>query len=135
MGASAIDITAKASQRAIQSTSPGVVDVTLGGVARNMAEAAHRCSETASTLLISPTGSDAFATLLKQQSEAEIGMRVDGFFVPQTAKNGQGSSLRTPVCNLVLEEDGGLISGVADFNIVDEVSGEEVCVFLAISGY
>ncbi|KAG8947413.1 hypothetical protein FRC04_010733 [Tulasnella sp. 424] len=125
MGASAIDITAKASQRAIESTSPGVVNVTLGGVARNMAEAAHRRSETASTLLVSPTGSDAFATLLKQQSEAEIGMRVDGFFVPQTARNGQGSSLRTPVCNLVLGEDGGLISGVADFNIVDEVSGEE----------
>ncbi|KAG9043010.1 hypothetical protein FS837_010140 [Tulasnella sp. UAMH 9824] len=122
IGASAIDITAKASQRAVESTSPGVVDVTLGGVARNMAEAAHRCSETASTLLISPTGNDAFATLLKQQSEAEMGMRVDGFFVPQTTETLR----RTPVCNLVLGEDGGLISGVADFNVVDQVTGEDL---------
>ncbi|KAG8896601.1 hypothetical protein FRC01_011709, partial [Tulasnella sp. 417] len=126
IGASAIDITAKASQRAIESTSPGLVDVTLGGVARNMAEAAHRCSETATTLLLSPTGNDAFATLLKQQSEAEIGMRVDGFFVPQTTDEQQGGLRRTPVCNLVLGENGGLISGVADFNIVDQVTGEEL---------
>ncbi|KAG9015992.1 hypothetical protein FRB90_003912 [Tulasnella sp. 427] len=123
MGASAIDITSKAKQRAIESTSPGVVDVTLGGVARNMAEAAHRRSGGPSTMLVSPTGDDAFATLLKQQSEVEIGMRVDGFFVPQSTESG---SRRTPVCNLVLEQNGGLISGVADFNIVDQVLGKEL---------
>ncbi|KAG8925442.1 hypothetical protein FRC02_009685, partial [Tulasnella sp. 418] len=129
IGASAIDITAQAqasSQSATHSTSSGSVTVTLGGVARNMAEAAHRSSGSRhETLLVSPVGDDAFATLLHQDMKA-MGMRGDGLLHPTKLSGSNAVSRRTPVCNLVLDGEGSLVGGVADFEAMGTLNVNEV---------
>ncbi|KAG8891636.1 hypothetical protein FRB99_003439, partial [Tulasnella sp. 403] len=130
LGAAAVDVTARSSkprESAKESTSPGTVDITLGGVARNMAEAAHRRSQNPeATLLVSPVGDDAFATLLRDEIESTE-MRTDGFFSPSRPSHG---GVRTPVCNLLLDEVGELVGGVAHFEAVDIVEGHEVRLLL-----
>lgn len=97
------------------STVPGSVSLTVGGVARNMAEAAHRIFTSRSTLhskatmLVSPIGQDEFSPLLTAEQK-RLGMRVDGLL--KTADS------RTAVCNMLLDEGGSLIGGVADMDIV-----------------
>jgi pseudouridylate synthase / pseudouridine kinase len=92
----------------MHSTVPGHVSLSLGGVARNIAEAAHRVitskSPELSLLLVSAIGNDHFGRLLINETIG-IGMRVDGL-----VKNDK----RTPVCNMILDGNGGLIGGVAD---------------------
>ena len=113
VGSVAVDITAQAQtglENALitHSTAPGSVSMSLGGVARNIAEAAHRVitsnSPELSSLLVSAIGDDHFGRLLTSET-SEIGMRVDGLV--KTDK-------RTPVCNMILDSSGGLIGGVAD---------------------
>lgn len=64
--------------------------------------------------LVSPHGKDDFGLLLRTGIE-QAGMRTDGLFVPQTAKDGKEH--RTAVCSLMLDDAGDLISGVADMDI------------------
>ncbi|KAI0082293.1 hypothetical protein K474DRAFT_1655667 [Panus rudis PR-1116 ss-1] len=117
VGSSAVDVTAQAKQSdstlALHSTVPGSVSVSLGGVGRNMAEAAHRLLTAFSsnlaqtTTLISPIGQDAFGKMLISESKG-IGMRTDGFIEIDG---------RTAVCNMVLDGAGCLIGGIADMDI------------------
>jgi pseudouridylate synthase / pseudouridine kinase len=143
VGATAVDITSHAdpftTELISKSTVPGQVSISLGGVARNMAEAAHRSlslsptsshssvpsesSHSPTTLLVSPLGQDMFGTLIQEQT-ASMGMRTDGFLHTDARKS--------LVCNMVLSEDGGLVGGVADFSALSTFgSGEvsSVCIY------
>lgn len=130
IGASAVDITAKVNTDEVgrsipvaNTTAPGTVSLTLGGVARNVAEAAHRVfssgpvPEAEATLLLSPVGGDNFATTLVAE-HTRLGMRVDGFL--------HASNCRTAVCNMVLDANGQLVGGVADMDIIHDIPSKPV---------
>ncbi|KAJ4486069.1 indigoidine synthase A-like protein [Lentinula aciculospora] len=114
LGAAAVDISAKAFEAAPRSafgsTTPGTIAVSLGGVARNIAEASHRVSPKDSVLLLSPIGDDAFGHLLTKETE-KSGMRTDGLLLQKDQ--------RTAVCNIVLDSRGGLTTGIADMAILE----------------
>lgn len=120
-GAAAVDITSQTQSAGTASklaatTYPGRVSITLGGVARNMAETAtrilsplHTRSTPSPVKLVSPHGDDDFGILLRTGLE-HAGMRTDGLFVPS-------GNHRTAVCSLMIDDSGDLISGVADMDI------------------
>ncbi|KAG6862362.1 hypothetical protein C0995_011802 [Termitomyces sp. Mi166 len=124
IGSSAVDVTAQAlgmkENLKNHSTSPGTIFLSLGGVARNVAEASHRIlsarSSHLSPILVSPIGNDAFGRLLVEET-IQFGMRVDGFI---------SSNRRTAVCNMFLDNDGGLTSGIADMDITAELEADTV---------
>ncbi|KDQ16278.1 hypothetical protein BOTBODRAFT_30983 [Botryobasidium botryosum FD-172 SS1] len=134
-GATAVDIISQASPTRsgdksliAASTVPGKVSLALGGVARNVAEAAHRLlPHPHMALLVSPVGDDAFAELVRSKTQG-IGMRADGFVSGPEEAAGDGSVVvrSTPVCNMVLDGSGELVGGVADFSAVEEMGAEEV---------
>ncbi|KAJ4002363.1 indigoidine synthase A-like protein [Lentinula boryana] len=119
LGAAAVDISAKAfeaaSNSALGSTVPGNITVSLGGVARNIAEASHRVSPKDSVLLVSPIGDDSFGQLLTQESENH-GMRTDGLLLQKNQ--------RTAVCNMIMNSQGGLTTGIADMAILEKAQLE-----------
>lgn len=122
------------------------MQTSLGGVARNMAEAAHRslisldktksgsatntnpsrAAADSRTLLVAPIGDDSFGLLIRRETEA-IGMRSDGFLsnVGEEANPG-GAERRSPVCNMFLSPTGDLLGGVADFSALDTLRSAEV---------
>jgi len=124
MGSAAVDISAQANPNteklSLHSTAPGCVSLSLGGVARNIAEACHRVMTSQSqdlasaTLLISPIGNDAFGRLLVDETQ-KLGMRTDGMVQ---------SNKRTAVCNMILDSKGSLIGGVADMGITEALDGD-----------
>ncbi|TRM60210.1 Indigoidine synthase A like protein-domain-containing protein [Schizophyllum amplum] len=122
IGSAAVDLTSQAApssdtQLAAHSTVPGTVVSSLGGVARNIAEAAHRCSaDEQATLLIAPHGADAFGSLLKDGTRS-IGMRVDGLVSSPGA---------TAVCSLMLDGTGNLVSGVAAMDITRDFKADTI---------
>lgn len=134
VGSAAVDISAKAAPvtpggsdaLGMQSTSPGEVAMTLGGVGRNIAEAAHRrlisysekLNETASALLVSPIGDDSFGRVISDHMDG-MGMRTDGLVV-------RAEGARSAVCNMVLDSGGNLIGGVADMDIIQSLKGDQV---------
>ncbi|KAJ2928855.1 hypothetical protein H1R20_g8160, partial [Candolleomyces eurysporus] len=125
VGCAAIDIIAQGKRDvnpalAPHSTIPGTVNLTLGGVARNIAEAATRVTSTAypgtSSLLVAPIGEDSFGHILAEQI-SRSGMRTDGL-VPMHE--------HTAVCNMVLDGQGALIGGVSDMDITDNFSPDSL---------
>ncbi|KAG1864257.1 Indigoidine synthase A like protein-domain-containing protein [Suillus subalutaceus] len=123
VGCAAVDITSQPltdSDFGHQSTSPGKVSISLGGVGRNIAEAAHRVLSSysnefsAATLLVSPVGDDSFGRLLSEETRM-LGMRTDGLIPVHGG--------RSSVCSLLLEESGGLRAGVADMDLVRNMDG------------
>lgn len=122
-----MDITSKStsndSSLITHSTVPGEVSISLGGVGRNIAEAAHRSMTANSrsnhdrTLLLSPVGSDSFGRLLLDET-SRIGMRTDGYIVSQDQ--------RTAVCSMILDDKGSLLGGVADMNAIESVDDTSV---------
>lgn len=125
IGSAAIDITAQTrpdvdNALANHSTAPGTVSVSLGGVARNIAEASHRVitsqSPNLSLMLVSAVGNDPFGRLLVDET-VQLGMRVDGF-----VQSNKG----TAICNMILDGDGDLIGGVADMGITADLTGDTV---------
>jgi len=132
VGAAAVDVTSQPektspaeSSLGTHSTSPGQVVFSSGGVARNMAEAAHRILSTSvapqphSVLLVSPLGNDPFAGLISEDAR-RLGMRTDGFL------SESDPNQRSAVCNLHLDSGGDLITGVADMSIVQTLGAEPV---------
>jgi pseudouridine-5'-phosphate glycosidase/pseudouridine kinase len=128
VGCAAVDISAKndATSNAGQpwqshSTSPGKVTVSLGGVGRNMAEAAHRVlasqGHPLSTVLLSCIGDDAFGRLLAEETRS-LGMRTDGLIQAQD---------RTAVCSMLFDAGGNLVGGVADMDVVTSLNQKFVC--------
>lgn len=125
VGCTAVDVTSQAHATAdvtlaSQSTVPGAISTSLGGVGRNIAEAAHRILSASSqrsnaqTVLVSPIGNDLFGRLLVEETE-RLGMRSDGLQLIQ--------SERSAVCNMVLDGKGDLVSGVADMGIIQAFEG------------
>ena len=126
VGSSAVDITAKVSDNErfiMHSTAPGTVVTSLGGVARNVAEAAHRrlsassASLGSSTVLLSVIGQDAFGRMLIDESQ-RMRMRTDGLMSSMVG--------RTAVCNMMLDTSGNLVGGVADMDIVHALDPSSV---------
>lgn len=137
IGSAAVDITANAvlansTSLGRHSTMPGTVSLTFGGVARNIAEAAHRVLASIPRgpqypLLISPVGLDPFGGLLISETKA-IGMRTDGVL-------RSSSDQRTAVCNMMLDNKGELMSGIADMGITETFGPEEVVLFHRCDSY
>ncbi len=106
------------------STSPGKITFTVGGVGRNIAEAAHRIlaagsgsSRTDDTVLVSPLVNDAFADKL-MSGHQQLRMRTDGFIRIRDS--------RTAACSMVIDSNGSLVGGVADMDIASDLTGEQV---------
>lgn len=113
-------------QPAAHSTHPGKVVFSFGGVARNIAEAAHRVSSSFGgsgpheVLLVSPIGDDLAASLIVGNAR-KLGMRTDGFVT------GLDKALSSAVCNMHLDITGNLTTGVADMSIVGALDSHRVC--------
>ena len=143
LGGAAVDIISKANPSSDGSfphktTVSGSVTSSLGGVARNVAEAAHRIlyasgpSNKDTVLLISPVGADPFGNMVRDGVSA-LGMRTDGILVSQIA--GEASSLpRTAVCNMVLDGKGDLMAGIADMDVTHSLSFSDVSTQVSCSG-
>ena len=130
VGSAALDVVSQAKvisdtdgSRGRQSTSPGTVGLHLGGVGRNIAEAAYRIStsrfqaEPSATVLISSVSDDPLGRLLLEEMQM-IGVGTDGIIVT--------TSQRSAVCNMVLDCSGNLVGGVADMDIIQSIQPETV---------
>jgi pseudouridine-5'-phosphate glycosidase/pseudouridine kinase len=131
-GSAAIDITAKASPSSssiLHTTALGQISYTAGGVGRNIAECSTKLLPPGSVVMVSAIGSssltgeagtseaDAFGAMLINEMSG-VGMRTDGLVL----REGMG----TGVCNLILGNEGGLVAGVADMDVVETVTENEV---------
>ena len=130
IGSAAVDVVSQANvisdtdgSRGRQSTSPGTVGLHLGGVGRNIAEAAYRIStsrfqaQPSSTVLVSSVGDDPLGRLLLEEMR-RIGVRTDGVMTTRQ---------KSAVCNMVLDGSGNLVGGVADMDIIQSIQPETVC--------
>lgn len=135
IGSAAVDIISQANvisdtdgSRGRHSTSPGTVGLHLGGVGRNVAEAAHRIStskfraQPSATILVSSVGDDSLGRLLLEETR-RMGMRTDGIMTTRQ---------RSAVCNMVLDGSGNLIGGVADMDIVQSIEPDVVWWYICI---
>ena len=129
IGSAAVDVVSQANARSDtdgsqgrESTSPGTVGLQLGGVGRNIAEAAYRVStsrfqaQPSATALVSFVGDDALGRFLLEEMQ-RIGARTDGVMTAHQ---------RSAVCNMVLDSSGNLIGGVADMDIIKSIQPETV---------
>jgi len=125
-----MDITSRARKQpgtetthSLYSTTPGLVSLSPGGVGRNIAEATHRIlskkSGPQTPVLVSLIGDDIMGGVLRNEL-SRIGMRTDGL-VPILGK-------ASAVCNMVLDTEGGLITGVADMDIIESLEGTAVSI-------
>ncbi|ORX36363.1 Indigoidine synthase A like protein-domain-containing protein [Kockovaella imperatae] len=118
IGSAALDITSSASVPiAPKSTTPGEINLTPGGVARNIAESAQRFLSRHAVQLISAIGTeggevDAAGVMLLHEMR-KAGLRTDGI---QSVEGVQTAS-----CSLVLNERRDLVAGVADMGIVEKI--------------
>jgi len=108
----------------MHTTNRGKVKFSMGGVARNMAEAAHRVISGTDVqalhrvMLVSPIGNDLPGSLISAAT-SKLGMRIDGLLTSFSEK-------ASAVCNMHLEPDGNLLTGVADMGIVEELEADLV---------
>lgn len=113
--------------------------LSLGGVARNMAEAAHYVAGVAPVHLIAPLINDGIATFIKNETRRR-GMAVENFFLPDgnvTSKPSSSDIVATtpssPVATLTLDADtNDLITGVVNMDLVEiGLHAEEIATRLA----
>uniref|UniRef100_A0A0W0F5L2 Putative indigoidine synthase A-like protein n=1 Tax=Moniliophthora roreri TaxID=221103 RepID=A0A0W0F5L2_MONRR len=120
VGASAVDVSSRSVTKSdailsVHSTVPGRISLTLGGVARNIAEASHRVSESKdSVMLLSPIADDLLGDFVRRET-SKLGMRVDGLLTGLDA---------TAACNMVLDADGNLVTGIADMTIIQDFGSQ-----------
>ena len=118
IGCAAVDITAQALKPSLSdpSTAPGSIDMTVGGVAHNIARAAHAMLEDKrAVVLVAPKADDILGRLMQDDMRVSR-MRTDALI----------QSARTPTCNLVLDANGELVTGIADMRVLDEIMVPEV---------
>ncbi|PWN50420.1 hypothetical protein IE53DRAFT_374631 [Violaceomyces palustris] len=141
-GSAAVDLTSTVSSSVPKissafhqaTTFPGRVEVSLGGVGRNIAEAAHKIlspsSSSSSSMTLTPvvklvapySRKDVFGKILIDGLR-DLGMRTDGLFSIDEVRRSDTHQIskfdgtRTAVCSLVLDGEGDLVSGVADMDI------------------
>jgi pseudouridine-5'-phosphate glycosidase/pseudouridine kinase len=146
-GAAAIDITSRISSGSVESamhtTAPGHLEITPGGVGRNIAECASRMSHgEGKVMLVSAVGAqggadgteilDSFGLILDREMRVS-GMRTDGLLKRLGGAEGHVSGgARTAVCNLILDDKAGLVIGVADMDIVESITIRDVSDGLSI---
>lgn len=132
-GSAAIDITSRITSgdasSAMHSTAPGQLQLSPGGVGRNIAECASRLSGgEGKVMLVSAVGAqevageeivDSFGLILDREMKS-VGMRTDGLL-----RRVEGGA-RTAVCNLILDDKAGLVVGVADMDIVESINTRDV---------
>ncbi|EJT47357.1 hypothetical protein A1Q1_03828 [Trichosporon asahii var. asahii CBS 2479] len=118
-GSAAVDITASTALDHPGSTSPGSVQLTAGGVGRNLARAAQALLPDNAVQLVSPVGTDGLAAVLKSEM-ADGALRTDGL-LPREG--------RTASCVLFLSA-GELSHGVADMSIVETLSASDIAASL-----
>lgn len=125
VGCAALDVTARSdpttdAAAGVHSTSPGSVATSLGGVGRNIAEAAHHILNTVdpnAIALIAPIASDTLGDVIVNLTSG-LGMRTDGLIFLEGG--------RSAVCNMVLNSQGSLIGGIADMDIAKLVDWKKV---------
>ncbi|SCZ90979.1 BZ3500_MvSof-1268-A1-R1_Chr1-3g02442 [Microbotryum saponariae] len=117
IGSLAVDISMIPTVSPLQTTSPGSVTISLGGVAGNVAAAA-RSIGIPDVLLVAAIGDDPLGSLARTRL-GDRGMRSDGLIT--SLKDG-----RTPTCGYLLDEKGGLVGGVADMSIAASLPVQEV---------
>lgn len=121
MGCSAVDITAqRTSEPALRSTAPGQVSFSLGGVAQNVARAAHAMAPRPDAVVLAApcNPDDALGQYMQAEMERRALRRDALVHVPGG---------RTAVCNLLLDAAGDLETGIADMQIVEAAfSGETI---------
>jgi sugar/nucleoside kinase (ribokinase family) len=112
--------------RYLQTSTPAKLTRTLGGVARNAAEACNYAlssfpaADATGVSLIAPVADDEFGRELVRGC-GERGMKCDGFVtVP-----GESQSVATPVYNALLDDAGKLIAAGAAMELLEQ-SGDEV---------
>ena len=74
-------------------------------------------------LLISHLGTDLFSSAL-QAAMTKVGLSTDGLVI--------GEKVHTPVCNFMLDSEGGLLSGVADMNSIEQLTVNQASVYLVV---
>lgn len=110
-GAAAVDVCSHG-KPAARTTVPGQISLAVGGVARNVARAAHALSKYKSAVqLVVPLSRDAFGWMIEKDM-CNAGMRTDGIVWNKT---------RTPACNLILDQ-GDLVTGVADMEATSAIT-------------
>lgn len=137
VGSAAVDLTTRPAKPHVltgaQTTVPGSVELTPGGVGLNVALCAHRLLASTSlslaaasegqagVVLVAPRADDAFGRVLSAEVD-RLGLRSDGLVVVSAVETGA----RTAVCSLVLDGEGGLDGGVADMGIVEALDADLV---------
>lgn len=130
VGSAAVDISSQATDSEAadatlgqHSTSPGIVSVALGGVGRNIAEAAHRILSVQPSgmsnrvMLVSVIGEDTFGRIISDEMDS-VRMRIDGLV--------KKAGTRSAVCNMILDAGGSLTRGIADMDNIKNLRGDEV---------
>ena len=90
---------------------------------RNIAEGAHRLltkkakQKPTSSVLVSLIGQDMFGSILQERLKA-LGMRTDGLISTDLHSSA--------VCNMILDREGGLVTGIADMDIIQSLDGQSV---------
>ena len=121
VGAAAVDVVSRPLSENAATTAPGSIELKLGGVARNVHEAAFKLG-VEDALLVAPVGKssngpkDPLASVLAQGLK-ELGASQAGLV------EHEGS---TPCVNIMLDERGDLASGVASTGLVEDMTGPQV---------
>ncbi|KAK4054846.1 hypothetical protein OIV83_000770 [Microbotryomycetes sp. JL201] len=117
IGSLAIDITMRAlSDDPSRTTAPGTVSLSIGGVASNVARAAYSIG-VEDVKLIAPLGNDWTGDVAKR-GLAESGLRDDGLLIDDAR--------RTATCGILLDKEGDLFGGIADMDITEGMSADDV---------
>ncbi len=117
-----IDVTARPDRplESQRTTYPGSVRISLGGVGRNLAEAATRIVDSltnpasGAVKMVAPIAADSSADFLKGAWKTRTSlMRTDGLFTPSRAQQ------QTPAASLTLDQNGDLENGIINTGLVD----------------
>lgn len=127
IGAAAVDITSIPLQNHHSrhtplsgTTEPGVIKLSAGGVAFNLARTAYSLGVDDVAIITVIGGKNAPLTQMLKNEIAKTGLRTDGLF------ELADQSKRTAVVNMLLDHKGNLKNGVADMEILDDLKGERV---------
>ncbi|KAJ2828794.1 hypothetical protein IWW50_001199 [Coemansia erecta] len=120
IGCAAVDITsridAKHSARLAATSHPGTVVTSIGGVAQNIARAAHLLG--ANAVLVAALGQDAHGAAVAADLSS-VGMDTQFLHYP-------GGDARTAIYNALHGPDGDLVAAVADMHINGLVSPQQI---------
>lgn len=127
IGAAAVDITSTPLQShqskdtpSMGTTEPGVIKLSAGGVALNLARTAYSLGVDDVAMITVIGGKNAPLTQMLKSEIAKTGLRTDGLH------ELADESKRTAVVNMLMDHEGNLKNGVADMEIMDELKGKQL---------